>query len=89
MIAKIINVEKNANGNSYQIDFGNGMVLWFDTWRDDDGDLNGDWNKYIFHTNNEQDMKEKAFQDTHNDDAGAYNFSTAMETCEEYESLNK
>jgi len=81
MNAKIVKVEKSANGNSYRIDFGNGMLLWFDTWMDEDG-LTGDWNKYIFHTTDEQDMKEQAFQDAC-DESGAYNFQTAIELCEE------
>lgn len=85
-MAKIIKTEKGANGNSYRIDFGDGIILWFDTWKTEDGELTGDWNKYIFYTNNEQDMKEKAFQDAHSDEAGAYNYITALELCEEYES---
>jgi len=91
-MAKIINKEviKHDTGEhstSYRIDFGDGMLLWFDTWRDDDGEFTGDWNKYIFYTNDEQDMKEKAFQEACNYD-GAYNFMTALELCEEYEATN-
>jgi len=81
---KIIGSDKNANGNSYQIDFGNGMILWFDTWNDGDG-LTGDWNKYIFHIDNARDMEEKAFQEANSDEAGAYNFAAAIAACEDYE----
>jgi hypothetical protein len=88
-MAKIIKVIKGTDGNSYRIDFGDGMLLWFDTWRDSDGELTGDWNKYIFTIGNEEDDKIKAFQDANNDDAGAYNYATALETCELYETNNK
>lgn len=86
---KIIQVEKGADGNSYRIDFGGGMILWFDTWRDSDGELTGDWNKYIFTVGNEEDDKIKAFQDANSDDAGAYNYADALEACELYESNNQ
>jgi hypothetical protein len=89
-MAKIIKVEKNLiPGNSYQIDFGDNMVLWFDTWRDEDGELNGEWNQYIFLLDNERDVEIKAFKEANNDEAGAYNYATALELCEEYESNNQ
>ena len=47
-------------------------------WLDDD-EVTGDWNKYIFHTDDDDDMKEKAFQDASNDECGAYNFMTAFD----------
>lgn len=78
-MTKILKTEKDANGYSVQLDFGGGMVLWFDVWKDDSGEITGDWNKYIFFTDNEQDMIEKAFQEAHNDDAGAYNYADALE----------
>lgn len=84
-MAKIIKVEKSENGNSYQIDFGDSMVLWFDTYKDSDGELTGDWNKYIFYNNNEDDQKIKEFQNANSDDAGAYNYATALELCEQYQ----
>jgi hypothetical protein len=71
-----------TDGNSYLIDFGNNMQLWFDTWLDENNEFTGDWNKYIFYTNDHQDMQEKAFQDANNDECGAYNFATALELCE-------
>lgn len=83
-MAKIIEIEKSENGDSYQIDFENGMVLWFDTYTDSNGEIAGEWNKYIFFHGNEQDMKEQAFQDASNDEAGAYNYATALETIEDY-----
>lgn len=87
-MAKIIRVEKSENGNSYQIDFG-GTLVWFDTWRDDDGELTGDWNQYIFTIGNEQDEIVRAIQDAHNDECGAYNYMTAIELAEEFELKNK
>lgn len=82
-MAKIIKVEKDSDtAASVQIDFGNNMILWFDVWQDSDGEITGDWNKYIFTIGNEEDEKIKAFQDAHNDDAGAYNFATALELAE-------
>lgn len=86
-MAKIIDEEVTANGASYRIDFGGGMVLWFDVWTDDSGEVTGDWNKFIFHTDNERDIQEKAFMDASSDEAGAYNFATALElAAEAYES---
>lgn len=76
---KIIQTEKHDDGISVLIDFGEGMRLWFDAWRDESGDITGDWNKYIFYTNDEQDMREKAFQDANDSESGAYNFATALE----------
>lgn len=62
---------------SVQIVFNEEMTLWFDVWFDGD-EITGDWNKYIFRTDDAQDMREKAFQDAHNDDVGAYNFADAL-----------
>jgi len=81
---RVIATEKNSHTTSYQIDFGGGMILYFDTWNDSDG-LTGDWNKYIFHIDNARDMEEKAFQEANSDEAGAYNFAAALEACEAYE----
>lgn len=71
------------DGDSFLIDFGGGMKLWFDTWKTDEGDITGDWNKYIFYTDDEQDMKEKAFQEYSNDEGDAVNFMAALELCEQ------
>lgn len=92
-MAKIIKVEPTTPDGytSYQIDFGDNMILWFDSHHEDeDGGsyVTGDWNKYIFFTDNEQDMKEKAFQDANDDEVGAYNHATAIEIIEEYEANN-
>ena len=91
MDAKIIKTEPiTPDGRiSFLIDFGGGMQLWFDAHKDEDGEITGDWNKYIFRTDNEQDMLEKAFQDACNDEVGAYNYMTALETIEEYENNKK
>lgn len=93
-MAKIIGTEtiKHETGEqstSYKIDFDGDMALWFDTWLDDDGEITGDWNKYIFTVGNEKDNKIKAFQDANSDAGGAYNYATALETCEQYIVNNK
>lgn len=84
MYPKIIKVEPmNPDGYiSALIDFGGGMKLWFDAHKDEDGEVTGDWNQYIFGTNNEHDQKVKAFQEAHNDEVGAYNYATAIELLE-------
>ena len=74
--AKIIETEKTDNGISYRIEFNSDMTLWFDTWLDNN-ELTGDWNKYIFHLNNSEDVKIKAFQENAN------NFETAINLCHE------
>ena len=89
--AKIINKEENDNaidnGASYLIEWPCGMQLWFDVWHDN-GEITGDWNKYIFYTTDDDDMKEQAFQNANNDEAGAYNFATALELATlEFEAL--
>lgn len=86
---KVIKTDGNtrAGWKSYQIDFGDGMVLWFDAENTADGFV-GDWNMYIFDTTNARDMEIKAFQDA-NDESGAYNYMSAIEAVEAYESLNK
>ena len=86
IIAKELNGDIALNGPGYRIDFGDDMILWFDVFCDDYGNITGDWNKCIFHTNNEADMREKAFQEACNDEIGAYNFATAFDLAtREYE----
>lgn len=75
-MAKIIQTEQAENGNSYRIDFGAGMVLWFDTW-EENGEIMGDWNQYIYFLDDADDVKKKAFQE---DPA---NFQTAMDLVSE------
>lgn len=82
-MAHVIDTQPYANGTSYRIDFGNGMVLWFDA-EDGPYGLTGDWNKYIFFTDNEEDMRIKAFQEASSAEAGAYNYMTALEAIEDY-----
>ena len=58
---KIIKREEPKNaidtGASYLIEWPCGISLWFNVWHDN-GETTGDWNKYIFHTNDDDDMKE-------------------------------
>lgn len=77
--ARIIAKEVTKDGASYRIEWPCGMKLWFDITGNSVDGYTGDWNKYIFSTTSDQDMEEKAFQEAHNDDAGAYNFATAIE----------
>lgn len=81
MSLKIIDRKVLLDGASYHLQWPCGMVLWFDVWPDENGDVNGDWNKYIFFTTDEQDMKEKAFQEAQDDEVGAYNFAEALAIC--------
>ena len=83
-MAKIIKVEPTTPDGyiSIQIDFGNNMILWFDAHKDEDGEITGDWNKYIFNTKNPDDIAIKAFQEASNDEVGAYNYATALELAE-------
>lgn len=39
---------------------------WFDLWFDHSGDINGDWNQYIFSLTNEDDLKRKHVQENTN-----------------------
>lgn len=88
-IPKIIATDKTSVGTSYHIDFGNNMLLWFDVWEDEGGEITGDWNKYIFFADDEQDMKEKDFQEANNDEVGAYNFADALSLCREQYEIDK
>ena len=90
---KIIMREESDNaietGASYRIEWPCGMRLWFDVWYDN-GEITGDWNKYIFFTTDEQDMKEEAFQYANDDQTGAYNFMDALTLASDaYETLLK
>lgn len=64
------------------------IKVWVDV-SVEDKDLSIDWNKYIFHLWNEEDVKVRDYQDACNDEAGAYNcdacFSLATSYLEEQE----
>lgn len=47
---------------SVLIDTKKGFNVWVDVWEDGD-ELTSDWNKYIFHLDNEDDVKIKTFQE--------------------------
>lgn len=51
----------------------NGLQVWVDVW-EDDGELMADWNKYIFHLNNKEDVKIKKFQE----DNGNFDEATSV-----------
>ncbi len=53
------------------------MEIWVDVWFDDD-DYATEWNKYIFHTGCENDMKIKEFQ------GSVENFEKASEVAIDY-----
>lgn len=64
------------------------IEVWVDV-SVEDKDLSIDWNKYIFFTYLEEDVRLKHYQEAHNDEAGAYNadacFSLATSYLEEKE----
>ena len=39
------------------------IKVWVDVWQDDQGEINADWNKYIFHLDCEEDVKISKFQE--------------------------
>jgi len=52
--------------------------VWVDVWYDSDDEYVTEWNKYIFHTNCENDMKIKEFQES------IENFEKASEVAIDY-----
>ena len=54
------------------------LEVWMDVWYDSDDNYVTEWNKYIFHTNCEKDMKIKEFQES--DD----NFEEASDVAIDY-----
>ena len=56
---KAINIDDSG---SVLIDTQKGFNVWMDVFEDEDG-LTSDWNKYIFHLDNEKDMQIKTFQE--------------------------
>jgi len=54
--------------NSFKIKSGK-IAVWVDVW-EDNGEIMADWNKYIFHKDNADDMAIQKFQnDCHNFDS--------------------
>jgi hypothetical protein len=64
---KAIKIDKSGN---VLIDTKKGFNVWVEVW-DNGGDLEADWNQYIFHLDNKEDIEIKAFQED------ADNFDTA------------
>lgn len=56
---KAIKIDKTG---SVLIDTKKGFNVWVDVWKDED-ELMVDWNKYIFHLDNEDDVKIRTFQE--------------------------
>jgi hypothetical protein len=50
---------------SVLIDTKKGFNVWVDVWYED-GELFADWNKYIFYSDDEDDVKQKEFQEDSN-----------------------
>ena len=50
---------------SVLIDTKKGFNVWVDVWHEDD-ELFSDWNKYIFYLDDEDDVKQKEFQEDSN-----------------------
>lgn len=53
---------KIDDSGSVLVQSGN-LKVWVDVWKDDSGETVADWNKYIFFTDNEDDMRIKKFQE--------------------------
>ena len=70
------------DSNSVLIQSGE-LKVWVDVWRDECGELDATWNKYIFYLTDHEDMAIRKFQD--NPD----NFENATSIAIEYvEKLN-
>ena len=54
-------IKKDSTG-SILIDTNKGFNVWLDVF-EEDGELYADWNKYIFHLDNSNDVEIKEFQD--------------------------
>ncbi len=65
---------------SVLIDTNEGFNLWVDVWQEGN-ELQADWNQYIFHLTDENDMKVKTFQE--NDDNVSECFNLALNYYEE------
>ena len=69
---------KHDNANSVLIKVNDTLSVWFDLWIDNDNELTGDWNKYIFYLNDKNDLEIQDYQ------SNAENFTTCFELAEEY-----
>lgn len=58
-------------------------AYWVDVWQNEDGELSADWNQYIFHTDDSDDIGRKAFQD--NQENADEFFGAAMDYIEDKE----
>lgn len=64
MSLKIVKFERSEDWISVLVeDTTEKIQTWMDVWIEDD-DLMTDWNKYIFFTEDKNDMKEKEYQET-------------------------
>lgn len=64
MSLKIVRFERSEDWISVLVeDTKENIQTWMDVWVEDD-DLMTDWNKYIFFTEDENDMKEKKYHET-------------------------
>lgn len=71
---KAIKIDDNG---SVLVKAKNGIEVWVDVW-EQSGEFTADWNKYIFHLDNPQDVKIRAFQEN------CDNFIEATEIAMEY-----
>ena len=58
---KAIKIE--ATGDAVLIDTGLGFNVWMDIHKDDSGEIQAHWNKYIFFLNNPEDVRIRDFQE--------------------------
>ncbi len=73
----MIKVIKKDRTNSVLFQANETLQVWFDFWVTD-GELNGDWNQYMFHLNDSNDLEAQEFQ------SNAENFTTCFELGEQY-----
>lgn len=71
-------VIKHDKTNSVLIKVNEKLSVWFDIWIDNNRDLNGDWNQYIFNLNDENDLAVQTYQ------SDCCNFETCFNLAEEY-----
>jgi hypothetical protein len=63
---KAIKYEVQSFGHSVLVDTLKGFNVWIDISIDSDGQPDSEWNQYIFHLLDKEDVKKRDFQDDAN-----------------------
>ena len=74
---QVIKHSQDKSGISFCINKGK-LNVWFDLWLDKDKEIQGDWNKYIFYSNDKEDLKIQRFQNK------SENFEKCFSLAEQY-----